>query len=89
MTFVRERFNPVPMAANSTYVIQGPQMGGFLCKVAGTISIVTKDATGVNDVTIVDAVPVTAGDFVPIPVMFPTTGATVTLAGGAAGTLMV
>lgn len=84
----RESYNATPMAANSFYVIRGSYMGGFLAKVSGTISVVTKDSTGLNDVTLVDAVPVTAGLFTRIPISFPTNGpATVTLAGGAAGTL--
>lgn len=86
---VRERFSPKPMAANTTLAIAGPYLGGFLAKTSGTISIVAKDATGTNDVTLVDAVPVTAGIYTPIPIVVPATGYTVTLAGGASGTLMV
>lgn len=89
MSFVRERFNPVPMAANASYNITGQHMGGFLAKTAGTITVTSKDANGINDVTLVDAVPVSAGVYTPIPIIFPSTGATVTLALGASGTLMV
>jgi hypothetical protein len=89
MSFVRERFNPVPMAADSTYLIRGAHMGGFLAKTAGTITITTPSADGLTTITIVDAVPLTAGIYTPIPVMFPYRTATVTLAGGASGTLMV
>lgn len=89
MTFVRESFNPVPMAADSSYDIKGSHMGGFLAKTSGTISVVSKDALGTNDVTLVDAVPVTAGIYTPIPINFPAINGTVTLAGGASGTLMV
>lgn len=89
MTVVRERFNPVPMAADSTYAVRGQHIGGFLAKTAGTISVVSKDALGINDVTYVDAVPITAGAFTPIPIIFPAAGGTVTLGGGASGTLMV
>lgn len=89
MTAVRERFNPVPMAANATYEIKGPHMGGFLAWTGGTITITSKDALGTSDVTLVDALPLSAGIYTPIPIIFPATGATVTLGGGASGTLMV
>jgi hypothetical protein len=89
MSFVRERFTPKPMAANASLGINGPNIGGFLAKTAGTITIVSKDDRGVSDVTLVDAVPVAAGSYTPLPIMVPTTGYTVTLAGGASGTLMV
>lgn len=83
---IRERYRPQPMAANSTYRILGPQMGGFLTKTTGTITIVDV----VTSVTLVDAVPLTAGVYTPIPISFGgNDGATVTLAGGASGTLMV
>lgn len=88
--FVRERFSPRPMGVDATAAITGPYLGGFLAKTAGTITIVSKDPTGLSDVTLVDAVPVTAGVFTPIPIVVPTNnGFTVTLAGGASGTLMV
>ncbi len=86
---VRERFSPKPMAADTSLVINGPYLGGFLAKVSGTISVVAKDTLGTSDVTLVDAVPVTAGIYTPIPIVVPATGYTVTLAGGASGTLMV
>jgi hypothetical protein len=89
MTFVRERFNPVPMAANASYTIRGQNMGGFLAKTAGTITVTAPNALGTGTVTLVDAVPLTAGIYTPIPMMFPSSNATVTLAGGASGTLMV
>jgi hypothetical protein len=51
--------------------------------------VTAKDALGTSDVTLVDAVPVTAGIYTPIPITVPATGFTVTLGGGASGTLMV
>lgn len=86
---VRERFNPVLMAANASYTIRGQNIGGFLAKTAGTITVTSTDASGLNAVTLVDAVPVTAGVYTPIPLEFPARGGTVTLAGGASGTLFV
>lgn len=89
MTFVRERFNPVLMAANASYVVRGPHIGGFLAKTGGTLTITSQSADGLSSITLVDAIPVTAGIYTPIPIIFPSTGATVTLASGASGTLMV
>lgn len=87
--FVRERFNPVPMAANAAYIVNGTHMGGFLAKTAGTISVTAKDPLGLTDVLIVDTIPIAAGSYTPIPIVFPAMGGTVQLAGGASGTLMV
>lgn len=87
---VRERFNPVPMAANSNYAVRGPSMGGFLAKTSGTITVTATNSQGNGSTNFVDAVPVTAGTYTPIPLEFPAgAGGTVTLAGGASGTLFV
>jgi hypothetical protein len=73
------------MAANSSYTIRGPNLGGFLATVAGTLTVTDADGT-----VTVSAVPVTAGAYVPLPFIFATSqGGTVQLAGGAAGTLAV
>jgi hypothetical protein len=86
---VRERFNPTPMAANAAANVTGTTLGGFLAKTAGTISVTVKNAQG-TDVLVVDAVPVTAGIYTPIPIIAPAgPGFVVQLAGGASGTLMV
>lgn len=80
---IKERYTPVPMAANATYITTSDQIGGFLCKTAGTISVVAKG------VTLVDAVAVAAGVYYPLPFYVGDTGATITLGGGAVGTLAV
>jgi len=83
MAQVKEHYNPKPMAANSTAQV-GVSIGGFLCTVAGTLTVTDRDGT-----VLVNALPVAAGAFVRIPLLFNTTaGGTVTLAGGAAGTLL-
>jgi hypothetical protein len=68
-------------------------MGGFLSKTSGTITVTSFSADGSTVVTLVDAVPLTAGIYTPIPMVFPAgnagINATVTLGGGASGTLMV
>jgi hypothetical protein len=82
---VREQFRMAPMATNAAERVGGPRLGAFLAKTAGTITVTDADST-----VLVDAVPVAAGQFTPIPGMFRTgAGGTVTLAGGASGTLFV
>lgn len=85
MTYVRERYHPKPMTANSSAIIKGVHMGGFAAKTNGTITVTDNDGT-----VLVDAHPVTAGIYMPLPFVFSSSeGATVTLAGGASGTLAV
>ena len=85
MTAVRERYRPQPMGVGASYEVRGGQIGGFLCKTAGTLTVTAKDGT-----VLVDAQPVAAGAYVPLPFLLPTSeGGTVTLAGGASGTLAI
>ncbi len=89
---VRESGRAIPMTANSTVVLGGNHLYGFLAKVSGTITVTLKNGntgTIVSEV-VVDAVPVTAGVYTPIPITFPSSpeGCTVTLGGGATGTLI-
>jgi len=82
---VREYYDAIPMAADSTLTrTDGIRVAGFLAKTAGTITV----ATVTPSVTIVDAVPVTAGVYTPMPFNLGK-GFVVTLAGGASGTLAV
>lgn len=82
---VRELFRAQPMGANTSYRVAGAHISGFLPTVAGTLTVTDADAT-----VLVVAVPVTAGVFVKLPMQFNTSmGGTITLAGGAAGTLFI
>lgn len=82
---VHERYTPHAMGADASYDVRGPKMGGFICTVSGTLSVTDVDGT-----TLVDAVPVTAGTMLPIPINFKSAqGGTVQLAGSAEGTLLV
>ena len=82
MSQSKEHYNPKPMAANSTAKC-GVSLGGFLCTVAGTLTVTDADGT-----VLVVALPVAVGPFIRIPLFFKTNaGGEVTLAGGAAGTL--
>lgn len=86
---VRERYNAIPMGANATQVVQGTHIAGFLCTVAGTLTVTGTAADGTTAVTFVNALPVAAGQYVKIPLEVTVAPLTVTLAGGAAGTLFV
>lgn len=79
---IQEHYNGKPMAAN-TSLNCGAGIAGFLPTVSGTLTVTDADGT-----VLVNAVPVTAGIYVKIPLGFRSaSGGSVTLAGGAAGTL--
>lgn len=84
---IQERYKPVVIGVNSTYSFpQGAQaIGGFLAITAGTITVVNQLGA-----TIINAFPVSAGVYYPLPFFIGSgTGsqATFTTAGGASGTL--
>lgn len=89
MSKIYERYTPVPVAVDTTVTIHSSSVGGFLAKTAGTITVVANAADGKAQTTIVDAHPVTAGAYVPMPFFLGKSGGTVTTAGGASGTLGV
>lgn len=77
-----EHYNAKPMAANAS--IKTAAVAGFLCTVAGTLTI-----TDADGMVLLNAFPVAAGSFTRIPLFANTSaGMTVQLAGGAAGTLV-
>lgn len=83
--FIRERYTAYPMGVNASLKVTRQSIGGFLAKTAGTITVVNDKGA-----TIVDAIPVAAGLYYPLPFLLQSeTGGTVTLAGGASGTLGV
>lgn len=79
----KERYSATAVAANGVVNITGSQTGGFLAVTAGTITLA--DANGVVEV---NAFPVAAGQYVPLPIYLNTIGGTFTCAGGASGTLL-
>jgi hypothetical protein len=83
MSTVQERYSGKVVAANSTTILKSSAIAGFLCKTGGTFSVV-----GATSVTIVDAHPVTAGVYYPVPLYLEGEGGTFTTAGGASGTLL-
>lgn len=80
----KEHYAAHPMGANATRVC-GVAIAGFLCTVAGTITV-----TDANGTVLLNAFPITAnGMFIRLPILAETSqGLTVTLGGGAAGTLL-
>lgn len=82
---VKEAYTPYPVAANGTVVIEGPQMGGFLCTAAGTVNVINTAG-----VTLVSALPVVAGIYYPMPLRFGGQGGgRLVCSAGAAGTVFV
>ena len=83
----QERYQPVLVGVNGTFKIESNSIGGFLCKTAGTISVSDfNELTGAT-VLVIDAHPVTAGVYYPLPFYLGSSGGTFTAAGGASGTL--
>lgn len=81
---VREYYRPQPMGANSAYQVVGNHIAGFLCTVAGTLTV-----TDAGGNVLLNAMPVAVG-FNRLAITLPTLdGGTVQLAGGAAGSLLV
>lgn len=84
---VFEQYNPHVMGVNATLKIGGSGIGGFLAATSGTITVNTTDDQGAA-ITIVNAVPVTAGFYTPLPFRLQQSqGCTIVLGGGASGTL--
>lgn len=85
---ITERYQPIAMAANATQTLYGSGLGGFLPVTAGTLTVLDSKGN-----TIVNAIPVSAGVFLKLPIFTgqggATNGGSVTLAGGASGTLLV
>lgn len=84
---IQERYQPVVIGVNATHRFpQGAQnIGGFLAITAGTVTVV--DMAGV---TIINAFPVSAGVYYPMPFSLGNgSSGTFTTAGGASGTLGV
>lgn len=84
MSTVQERYQPRVVGVNASITLPGTSIGGFLAKTTGTVSVTLPNGT-----VIVDAVPVTAGVYLPLPFYLAVIGSTVTTAGGASGTVAV
>lgn len=78
MSAIQERYQPVSIGVNGTARI-GTFLGGFLALTTGTLTVTA------NGATLINAVPVTAGSYLPMPFITGDPASTVTLAGGASG----
>lgn len=79
---VQERYTPEVVAVDTTITLYSDSIGGFLAKTAGTITVTAADGT-----VLVNAHPVAAGSYYPLPFFLGDNGGTFTTAGGASGTL--
>jgi hypothetical protein len=82
MADVQERYTPIVVGVDSTITLHANNIGGFLAKTAGTVTVTAPDGT-----VIVNAVPVAAGGYTPLPFYLGRSGGTFTTAGGASGTV--
>jgi len=89
MAHVQERYNPIVVGTNSTVRITGDNVGGFVCTVSGTITLVANAADSKPQTTLLTNFPVTAGVYHPLPFYLGKNGGTFTTAGGASGLLGV
>lgn len=86
MASIQEQYKPVILAANASVISNSMGVGGFLCITSGTLTISKNTQAGT---IIVNAMPVTAGTWVPMPLFVGTDGMVITAAGGASGVLGV
>lgn len=82
----KERYKPLPIAANSTIILDSDSVGGFLAATAGTITITRNNEDGTSS-NIVTGHPVAAGVYMPTPFYLGSRGGTFITAGGASGTV--
>ena len=85
----QERYQPILVGVDATVTINSDSVGGFLCKTAGTITISEVNEINGSLATIVDAHPVSAGIYYPLPFHLGSNGGRFVAAGGASGTLGV
>lgn len=79
-TDIQERYTPRSLGVDAVTKVDG--LSGFICVTSGTLTVTRENGT-----TALNAFPVTAGVYHPIP-MDLTSGSTLTLAGGASGTIL-
>lgn len=86
---IQERYNPIPIAANTTVEVSGSAVGVFICTTSGTLTVVSNAYDGKATSTLINALAVTAGTTYWIPFFLGSNGGSVTTAGGAIGCLGV
>lgn len=85
-TYDRLRYDPIVVAAGATVQITRSSIGGFVCTTTGTITLVRNDGNGATT-TLLNALPVTEGQFIHLPIYLGNAGATLTSA-SAVGVLL-
>lgn len=83
MSTIQERYTPKVVGVNTTVDLTDDSIGGFLCTVAGTITLVA------GGTTLLNAMAVSAGVYYPIPAYLGNAANSFTTAGGASGLLFV
>lgn len=86
---IQERYNPIPIPANTAVEVSGNMIGIFVCTASGTLTVVANAYDGKPQTTLLNAFAVTAGQIYRIPFLLGSNGGTVTTAGGAIGLLGV
>lgn len=81
-----DKGNPILVGAGATVEFSSSCLVGFLCTTSGSITINRLSADG--STTLVNALAVTAGQWVDIPMVIGTGRGQVVSAGGAIGTLL-
>ena len=76
--------NPIVLGANGSSKFDGGCFCRFACTVSGTLTV-----TDINGATLLNAIPVTAGEVPEFYMYVQGRQGTITLAGGAAGTALV
>lgn len=83
---ITERYAPFVMGVNQSRTNESDHIGGFLCITTGTLTVEVVDLTG-SYAMLINALPVTAGVYYPLPFYTSARGSRITTAGGASGVL--
>lgn len=84
--YIQEQYRPVSVGVNATVINPSNGIGGFVAITSGTLTI--KKNNVAQDI-VVNAVPVTAGVYLPLPFIIALDGVIAITAGGASGVLGV
>lgn len=84
---IQERYVPLVVGVNATIRVTNQSVAGFICQTTGTITLASLVSDGQPALTILNAFPVTAGIYYPMPLYLGQNGGNFTTAGGASGTL--
>ena len=87
---IQERYVPLVLGVNASAIpINNQSVAGFICQTSGTLTLTAAAGDVLPSFNVLTAFPVTAGLYYPMPVFLCKNGGSVTLAGGASGTLLL